>query len=408
MSEFRRIFNILRTDPRLKRSRIFLLIVLFLAVFGDFIANEKPLYCKVDGEVYFPAFREVFVDLGVMSWPESLAAGQWATAAYEGAIYTLIPYSPNTLDSKNGGFKGPFSKQDITSLLFRHWLGTDALGRDVAAGMIRGCRIALVVGLISMALALLVGVPLGAVAGYFGDRGLAMAWPGVVLFVALLLLATWYTLSWADHILSTRSWLLVICFLCVLWVIHQYLLKERYPAAWLWRVPVDSAVMRMIEVVRGIPALFILFGVLAVVDEPSLGTVVIILGLLRAPTVMRYIRAEAMKIRQLAFIRSARIIGLGNSQIILRHVIPNALGPVFITVAFGFAGSILLESALSFLGIGLSLDQISWGKLLSEARTNFSAWWLAILPGAAIFLTVASFNRIGEVLADAFSGVSLT
>ena len=85
-------------------------------------------------------------------------------------------------------------------------------------------------------------------------------------------------------------------------------------------------------------------------------------------------------------------------------MIPNAIGPVMITVAFGIGSAVLLESGLSFLGIGLSIDQLSWGRLLSEARGNFAAWWLAILPGLAILIAVTIFNRLGEVLTDQFEG----
>lgn len=407
MSEAGRIVAVLRSDRRLRWVRRFLLALVFLAVFGDFIANEKPFYCKVDGESYFPIFREILVETGLAGWPDRFSAGQWSTIEYESALYTVIPYSPATLDSRNGGYKGPFDRQDVSSWRFRHWMGTDALGRDVASGMIRGCRIALLVGLISMILALLVGVPIGALAGYLGDRGLRVALPSLIIIVLLVLLAIWYTAVLLMGGVSAGVWVCILLVLGSLVTAHHYLLDSRYPLRWSLRVPVDAMVMRLIEFVRGIPALFILFGILAVVDGASLWTVILTLGLLRAPTVMRYIRAEAMRIRESAYISSARIAGLNTSQIVGRHIIPNALGPVFVTVAFGFAGSILLESALSFLGIGLSLDQMSWGKLLSEARTNFSAWWLAILPGAAIFLTIAAFNRIGEVLADAFSGATL-
>jgi peptide/nickel transport system permease protein len=109
-----------------------------------------------------------------------------------------------------------------------------------------------------------------------------------------------------------------------------------------------------------------------------------------------------MKLRDAGFIDSARVVGLSDFRIIRRHIIPNAMGPVMITVAFGIGGAVLLESGLSFLGIGLSIDQMSWGRMLNEARSNFAAWWLAALPGAAIFLTVAAFNRIAEDLSNWF------
>jgi len=165
-------------------------------------------------------------------------------------------------------------------------------------------------------------------------------------------------------------------------------------------VPWDFTIMRLVEVLRSIPAFFLLFAILGIIESPSIYYVLLLIGFLRVPTIIRYVRAEALKLRDKTFIDAARVIGLPDRQIINQHIIPNSMGPVLITVAFGIGGAVLLESGLSFLGIGVSIDQMSWGKLLSSARDNFSAWWLAVLPGSAIFLTVAIFNKIGEVIGD--------
>ena len=98
---------------------------------------------------------------------------------------------------------------------------------------------------------------------------------------------------------------------------------------------------------------------------------------------------------------SAQALGYSEWRIILRHAVPNALTPVLITVAFGIASAILLEAFLSFLGIGVPPEQVTWGSMLNSARTYFSAWWLAIFPGLAIFVTVTIFNLLGEGLTDA-------
>ena len=165
--------------------------------------------------------------------------------------------------------------------------------------------------------------------------------------------------------------------------------------------------MRVVEIVRSIPGLFLLLGLLAIVARPSLTILIAVIGILRAPTIVRYVRAEAMKLRTRSFVDAARVAGLSDQQIIRRHIVPNALGPVMISVAFGIAGAVLLESALSFLGIGLNIDQMSWGRILSSARSNFSAWWLAVLPGFAIFITIALFNRLGERISRALEGNAL-
>jgi peptide/nickel transport system permease protein len=128
----------------------------------------------------------------------------------------------------------------------------------------------------------------------------------------------------------------------------------------------------------------------------------VIIGLIGWTSIARFIRAELLRIRNLSYIEAARAMGFSEFQILLKHAIPNALGPVLITLAFGIASAILLESTLSFLNIGVSDEDVSWGKLLSYARQREEAWWLAVFPGLAIFITVTIFNLIGEGLSDAF------
>ncbi|MDX1410253.1 MAG: hypothetical protein R3330_19015, partial [Saprospiraceae bacterium] len=169
-----------------------LVVFCFLALFGDFIANDKPLYCKIEGKSYFPVFRAIPVNLGLASWPEALRDGDWHNKPYERVVYPPIPYRASNLDLSNAGFRSPFGKQQVRNLWFRHWLGTDDLGRDTLAGLIRGCRVSLLVGLASMLLAALIGVPLGAIGGYFGDRRFRAPVRSVILVTVAIILAALY------------------------------------------------------------------------------------------------------------------------------------------------------------------------------------------------------------------------
>jgi len=108
-----------------------------------------------------------------------------------------------------------------------------------------------------------------------------------------------------------------------------------------------------------------------------------------------------LRVRNLEYIEAAQAFGFSNFRIILRHAIPNALAPVLIAIAFGIASAILTESFLSFIGVGVPAEQVTWGSLLSLSRQYSSAWWLAIFPGMAIFFTVTIFNLLGEGLTDA-------
>ncbi len=166
-------------------------------------------------------------------------------------------------------------------------------------------------------------------------------------------------------------------------------------------VPVDLILSRFIEVMVSIPVLFLIISISSIVSHPSIYIVMMIIGLTSWTGIARFIRAEMLRIRSLEYIEAARALGYSEGRVILRHAIPNALSPVLITIAFGIAAAILIESTLSFLGVGVSPETVTWGSLLAEARQSPSAWWLAILPGTAIFLTVTIFNLIGEALTDA-------
>ena len=149
-----------------------------------------------------------------------------------------------------------------------------------------------------------------------------------------------------------------------------------------------------------IPTLFLIISVVALA-KPSIFIVMIIIGLTGWTGIARFIRAELLKVRNLEFIEAANALGYSESRIVFKHAIPNALSPVLIAIAFGIASAILTEATLSFLGIGVPAESLTWGSLLSASRQNTGAWWLAVFPGLAIFVTVTVYNLVGEGLTDA-------
>jgi peptide/nickel transport system permease protein len=164
---------------------------------------------------------------------------------------------------------------------------------------------------------------------------------------------------------------------------------------------VDWIVSRVIEVVLCFPFLFLLLAIVALF-KPSLMTIVIALGLTSWTSEARYIRGEFLRIRDMEFAQAARASGATDGRIIVRHLLPNALAPVLVSASFGVAWAILAESALSFLGFGVPLPTASWGSLLAAAEQFLGhAWWLAVFPGLAIFLTVVAFNLIGDRFREA-------
>ncbi len=238
----------------------------------------------------------------------------------------IFPQSPWKMVQRP--FLPPFTEDGLL-------LGTDALGRDVMSGLAHGAYVSLLVGLVSTIVALAIGVPVGAMAGYFAGR-------------------------------------------------------------------TDDALMRFTEFFQTIPS-FALAIVLLAIFQPSLTFVIIAIAVVSWPPVARLVRGEVLSLRTREFVEAATLSGLGNTQIIMRHILPNALPPIIVLASLMVAQAILLESSLSFLGLG-DPNIMSWGYMIGAARTVIrTAWWLSFLPGMAILLTVLALNLIGEGLNDALN-----
>ncbi|HEY3251873.1 MAG TPA: ABC transporter permease [Ignavibacteria bacterium] len=163
---------------------------------------------------------------------------------------------------------------------------------------------------------------------------------------------------------------------------------------------VDLLIMRFIEVMQLFPAFFLIITIIALYGS-SIWYVMLAIGLTTWTGNAKLTRGEVLRSRNMDYVSAATSLGLSNTRIIFRHVLPNSLAPVLIAGAFEIAGAILTEAGLSFLGFGVKATTVTWGSLLNEARGATSAWWLAIFPGFMIFLTIVTYNLVGEGLRDA-------
>ncbi|MDE7371921.1 MAG: ABC transporter permease [Desulfovibrio sp.] len=161
---------------------------------------------------------------------------------------------------------------------------------------------------------------------------------------------------------------------------------------------VDEAVMRLVDIMLCFPSFFLILAVIAFL-EPSLTNIMIVIGLTSWMGVCRLVRAETLSLREREFVAAARLAGTSTPHILLRHILPNALAPVLITATLGIAGAILVESSLSFLGLGVQPPMPSWGNMLMEGKATIeTAPWLSVYPGLAILITVLGYNLVGESL----------
>ena len=217
----------------------------------------------------------------------------------------------------------------------RQLLGTDVLGRDVAAGIAHGARTSLTIGMLATSAAVLVGTAIGGLAGYYGGR-------------------------------------------------------------------IDDLLMRTTEFFQTIPTF--LFSILLVaILAPSVWSIVFAIAVVNWPTVARLVRGEFLAMRGREFVQACICLGMTDGRVIFRHILPNCLSPIIVTGSLIVATAILVESALSFLGLG-DPNVMSWGFMIGAGRTFLrSAWWLCTIPGVAILLTVLAINLVGEGLNDALS-----
>jgi peptide/nickel transport system permease protein len=164
---------------------------------------------------------------------------------------------------------------------------------------------------------------------------------------------------------------------------------------------IDSVLMRFVDIMLCFPSFLLILTVVALLG-PSLFKVMVVIGITSWMGTARFVRAEFLSLRERDFTQAAKALGVKDHRIIFRHILPNALAPVFVTATLDVASAILVEAGLSFLGFGAQPPAPSWGNILTEGRTYiFDAWWLTVFPGMAILITVLSFNLLGEGLRDA-------
>jgi len=363
---------------------------LVIGLCSRFIANDMPLLANYEGSVSSPATLELLSDIGIVD------SRIYDETKFRWKIMPPIPYSSDQLNSRVNVSVGPLDNQEVSSLRYRHWLGTDQLGRDVLAGLVHGTNIAVKVGLLSVFFSLLLGLYLGLLSGYFGDNGWKINIFALLIGTLIKALGLYYIL----YPIIVNPGLFYYLNLTFIVTILQLALYKFIPGSTKPSIslPIDLITTKIIEVLNSIPTLFIILAFLAIFTKPSIWNVIIIISIIGWPKFARLVRAEILQIKNIEYIESAKSIGLSDFQIILKHALPNAITSVISITAFAISGAILLESTLSFLGLGIPLDQVSWGSMLADARVNFSSWWLALFPGLAIFFVLISFYIIGNQL----------
>ncbi|RZL16681.1 MAG: ABC transporter permease [Hymenobacter sp.] len=269
-----------------------------------------------------------------------------------------------------------------------HYLGTDALGRDVLAGLVAGTRRLLALSLPAVGLATLLGALAGAAAGFWGNRlrvPLAAAAGGLA--------AAWWALSLPGPFIS----ILLIASSLILIILGWKRAASKQPVPTL-ALPLDGLMLGATTLLGAVPRLILLLALAAgapLTPRQLLGVLVLIAW----PEPARLVRAQMLRVRVQPFIEAARASGLPEGRIWWHHALPHACQPLWAFAPLSLAGLIGLESALAFLGIGQAPDVASWGGLLSAVRQAPTAWWVALSPGIALLLTLCSLQQIARFAA---------
>lgn len=340
----------------------------FIVLFADFLANDKPIVCRCDGTWDIPVItkKNVLSDI-----------------SYDRCLFVVMPpirYSPYTIDKNNGRYTSPLAEQNVSSFWQRHWLGTDQIGRDVAAGLIHGARVSLFIGLSATFFGLLLGLPYGLFLGYFQDNGLR--WNGIqlaIFTIFLSILIFYFTYAEITFFVGLLYCLLFMVIVFFLMRIAGRLTIQKYP------VPLDLVGFRILEWRKSIPALFLLLALLTVFTRPSVWQVILIIGLLSWSDIARLVRAETLSIKSRLYVLTAEAMGFSHGYIIRKYILPGLKSTLLVIAVYMMAGSVLLESTLSFLGLGLPVEEVTWGKMLASSR-DVKAWWMAVFPGGCLIL----------------------
>jgi len=171
---------------------------------------------------------------------------------------------------------------------------------------------------------------------------------------------------------------------------------------------VDTVIMRLVDVMLSIPSFFLILAVIAFLT-PSIINIMIVIGLTSWMGVTRLVRAEFLSLNNREFILASRTLGAKDARLIFKHLLPNSLTPIIVSAVLGVAGAVLMESGLSFLGLGVQAPHASWGNILTDGKEYIQfAWWLSLFPGMAILMTVLGYNLLGEGLRDALDPRSLS
>lgn len=316
----------------------------------------------------------------------------------------VVPYAAQRIDTQ-ATFQAPSWKLDT------HFFGTDHLGRDVLSGIIHGCQTSLWVSFPAMLIVSFIGLGLGLISGYFGNHGMKVKMRALVALFATLPIGGYYSIYLLQFpiaeafknsffngtvILLLCFGIILLIFLVLYFLLHNIGIQRRFFASHV-ALPLDEAVLKLIELFSSIPRLILIVAFAAFL-KPSLAVLVAIIGFTSWTGMARLVRGEVLKVKSRQYVEAGLALGLKDRVVVLKHIVPNIMPAIVVAFTFGLASLLGIEATLSFLGIGLPPDYVSWGRIIAGVRYNLSAWWLVVFPGLYLSLTVFALHYCSNYL----------
>ncbi len=368
---------------------IYLLLLASIAIIGPLFTSNAPWKWTHNDTNVYPAWSMYLDQWGLQEAPPAWKLKDWNTVPGQ-KVENLIPYDPNYMDLSAVGAKKP-------GLDSKHLLGTDLYGRDVLAGLIQGCHVSLLIGSLSVVLMLILAFLFSIFTSYVGNESLKLSIPQIILLTLVAMMLIYYlfiAFPSSSLIVGIFKVLILISMLAAL----SIWLQRNKVLSWgnQYFIPLDLVGLRFYELFKSIPALIILLILIGIQPEKSIFNLALTLGLLLWPILYRYIRIEFHQEKAKDSFQSYKNMGFGHLRIIFIQMLPNIMATLITPIIFIFISVIVTEATLSFLGIGLNENIISWGKILAQARQRIDAWWLILFPGLLLFLCLYALNIIAR------------
>jgi peptide/nickel transport system permease protein len=355
------------SDVIRKLAKLWLTFLIIMGVFSPLLVNEVPIFEIRNKKWSVPVLNK-----------KSYFLKDTFTSEPEFVIPSLFRYQAGIQLDKT-----------IQSPSFQYWMGTDGYGRDLRATFIIGSGITLFIAVSSVLVALLISLFMGLLSGFYGNSGYHYPKWGLLVLFIIGTISYYFLVSSPYFKLKHGTYIWAVLMLGGFWLLSKIGGKSIV-------LPMDNLVRYLLSVHQSLPGLLWVLLALLIFPKISLIVLILLISFLRWPGMTRLIRGETKRIINLPYLDAAKMSGLSDINLMVRHIMPNLKAQIYVALIFSLGNVIILEASLSFLGLGLGPDVATWGNLIAQSREYPQAWWLVIWPGIFISITVMSLYALAK------------